>query len=629
MLYEGAVLNDTYQIIREIGSGGTGVIYLAYHLRLQKYVVVKRIRENFVGTINTRTEVDILKRLHHSYLPQVYDFLQFGMEVYTVMEYIDGYDLQYYQKQGYQFSEEQFILWLRQLCEVLEYLHGQNPAILHSDIKPANIMITPEGNVCLIDFNISLEEDGSEELQGLSPWFAAPEQFEKAALLQSGQDASAIILDVRMDIYSLGATFYSLMTGRYPAQKKQEIIPLSAYHLPYSSGLITIVSRAMKFEKRKRYQSITAMKCSLQNIGKSDIRYRQIQMQCTALYLCYALILACGILLSVYGNLRMRQEHFEQDYREIVQASAKMEDETVISRGTSLLNNRSYGSVWKQGDEKGEVFYLIGNSYYNLENYEAASKYFTYALEENPDNMIYYRDGAIAAVKAGDETEAKYLLECAGERGMDNVQINLIRANLAAEEEDWEEVILAAGAVLNAKVDDDSRANAAILLADAYGEYQDRENQTQMLKAAYDYSDDNRILRKLGYTYLQLAGDSEEEKKEQYLSMAEECYATLISRITPSYQDLLNQSIIWEMEGRYEKSYEGFQKMSKEYENAYEVYMYLAYVGYLIERQKEEEKQNYVRVKEYFTKAQYYYDRQGKPYDSQMQTLITLMQEIM
>ena len=93
---------------------------------------------------------------------------------------------------------------------------------------------------------------------------------------------------------------------------------------------------------------------------------------------------------------------------------------------------------------------------------------------------------------------------------MDNVQINLIRANLAAEEEDWEEVILAAGAVLNAKVDDDSRANAAILLADAYGEYQDRENQTQMLKAAYDYSDDNRILRKLGYTYLQLAGDSED-----------------------------------------------------------------------------------------------------------------------
>ena len=118
----------------------------------------------------------------------------------------------------------------------------------------------------------------------------------------------------------------------------------------------------------------------------------------------------------------------------------------MISRGTSLLNNRSYGSVWKQGDEKGEVFYLIGNSYYNLENYEAASEYFTYALEENPDNMIYYRDGAIAAVKAGDETEAKYLLECAGERGMDNVQINLIRANLAAEEEDWEEVILAAGA---------------------------------------------------------------------------------------------------------------------------------------------------------------------------------------
>ena len=134
MFSKGDVLNNTYQIVDEIGAGGTGVIYLVYHLRLQKYVVIKRIKDNYIGKINARVEVDMLKQLHHKGLPQVYDFIEAeNGAIYTVIDYIDGMDLAEYLKQGYYFTEEQLIYYLIQLLDVLTYLHGQNPPIIHSD----------------------------------------------------------------------------------------------------------------------------------------------------------------------------------------------------------------------------------------------------------------------------------------------------------------------------------------------------------------------------------------------------------------------------------------------------------------------------------------------------------------
>ena len=180
MLQNGDVIDGIYQIVREIGKGGTGVIYLGYHLRLQKQVIIKRIKDNAAGRMNVRAEADILKRLHHTYLPQVFDFLIVGSGIYTVMDYIPGHDLQYYLDNGYQFPESTIRLWMAELCDVLDYLHSQNPRILHSDIKPANIMITPEGHVCLIDFNVSLDGETSKELQGISVNYAAPEQYRYA-----------------------------------------------------------------------------------------------------------------------------------------------------------------------------------------------------------------------------------------------------------------------------------------------------------------------------------------------------------------------------------------------------------------------------------------------------------------
>ena len=191
----GDLLNGIYRIIEPIGHGGLGVVYLAYHEHLQKYVVVKKIKAHLTESVNCRAEVDILKGLHHQFLPQVYDFVQIENSIFTVMDYISGHDLKYYLDAGYAFEEEQLWIWLRQLCEVLEYLHTRTPKIIHCDIKPGNIMIRESGDVCLIDFNISLDGENNKKLVGVSSMYAAPEQIHKADMIIHGLDSRKINID--------------------------------------------------------------------------------------------------------------------------------------------------------------------------------------------------------------------------------------------------------------------------------------------------------------------------------------------------------------------------------------------------------------------------------------------------
>lgn len=182
-LTKGTILENTYEIIEEIGSGGGGVVFKAKHLRLQTDVVVKKIKDEVRGKVKSRQEADILKNLKHPYLPRVYDFIETEDGVYTVMDYIKGENLDEAVRKHGKYSQKEVRKWAEQLGEALEYLHSQNPPIIHSDIKPANIMLTEDGNVCLIDFNISLAMGESmESAVGISAGFSPPEQYRDPAM---------------------------------------------------------------------------------------------------------------------------------------------------------------------------------------------------------------------------------------------------------------------------------------------------------------------------------------------------------------------------------------------------------------------------------------------------------------
>lgn len=183
---------DTYVLYETLGAGGGGTVIKGYHKRLRKDVVIKKINSKIQEENEGRIETDILKNLHHQYLPQVYDYFVVDGIGYTVMDYVEGESFGRKLARGERFPEKKVLKYAKQICEALNYLHSQKLPVIHGDIKPDNIMLTPEDNVCLIDFNISgISREGHAVTFGYTEGYGAPEQYREfqriSALMASGR----------------------------------------------------------------------------------------------------------------------------------------------------------------------------------------------------------------------------------------------------------------------------------------------------------------------------------------------------------------------------------------------------------------------------------------------------------
>jgi len=195
------IIAGVYELHRQIGAGGGGIVYLGQHIRLQKKVVLKADKRKLSAkTESLRREVDMLKNLNHTYIPQVYDFVEEDGIVYTVMDYIEGESFDKILAKEKKISQPEIVKWACQLLEALCYLHSQPPyGILHGDIKPANIMLRPDGNICLIDYNIALAlgEDGAVKV-GFSQGYASPEHYGADYIKSNRTAAVRKIISIRV-----------------------------------------------------------------------------------------------------------------------------------------------------------------------------------------------------------------------------------------------------------------------------------------------------------------------------------------------------------------------------------------------------------------------------------------------
>ena len=590
MLYEGYVIQDRYQIIREIGAGGTGIIYLAYHLRLEKYVVVKKLKSYMASGPDIRAEVDVMKRLHHSYLPQVYDFIVMDGEVYTVIEFIDGRDLQFYLDSGCVFEEKDLRKWLEQLCQVLEYLHGLNPPILHCDIKPANIMITPEGNVCLIDFNVSLNYEGPVDLKGLSVWYCAPEQYQAAC--RGGSQAD---LDGRMDLYSLAATFYRIITGRLPTVNREELCPIQYFDTPYSDGLVRILAKAMEWNRSKRYDSAEQMLMALKDIRKQDILWKRWRIKQAALAGCCGLLFAAGLVSAWYGIRMNGRRRFLESYQEFCQYDKNQQYEKAVQAGTDLLNEKKYQPFLTK-ENKGEILRKIGEEYFYQEDYAAGEQYYKEALAYLPEDIPCIRDYAITMARQGKAAEAQAVLARSQGYGIADETLYLVSAEICFRQGDREGALENIGRIENGNADKDTLCAAFCLKAEIYEEEKDYEAQVQALRQAEAYGTSNRERRKCAAALTELAGEKEGEERGRILSDAIGIYEELISAPGASYMDEVNLALVLRSAGRRQEGISRLTDLVEKGEEDYQVYGCLAILEYEAEQEKPPSGRDYTKA---------------------------------
>lgn len=246
----GTVIDGKYEILTEIGRGGMSVVYLAMDTHLNKQWAVKEIRKKGNGRndeviVNSLlAEANMMKKLDHPSLPRIVDIIDNGVTIYVVMDYIEGESLdKILAAEGPQ-SEELVIAWAKQLCDALSYLHSQKPPIIYRDMKPANVMLKPEGNIKIIDFGIAREykEQSLADTTVLgTKGYAPPEQY-------SGQT------DARSDIYALGMTMHHLLTGIDP-RSGEAYAPVRMWNPEVSEGIEMIIDKCVEPAAEHRYQN--------------------------------------------------------------------------------------------------------------------------------------------------------------------------------------------------------------------------------------------------------------------------------------------------------------------------------------------------------------------------------------
>src|SRR5437667_6965811 len=268
MLSSGTILQARYRIIRQLGQGGMGAVYEAVDERLDTIVALKetlftdeKLRKQF------EREARLLARLHHPALPRVSDHFTEGEGQFLVMQYIPGEDLaEMLQAHKAACPPEQVLRCADKICDALDYLHTQDPQVIHRDIKPQNLKLTARGQIVLLDFGLAKGSAGqmsvvttSASIFGYTPNYAPLEQVQ------------GLGTDARSDIYSLGATLYHLLTNVKPPDaltragalvngQPDPLIPANKVASQVSGAVAGVLRKAMSQKRDDRFASAVLMR---------------------------------------------------------------------------------------------------------------------------------------------------------------------------------------------------------------------------------------------------------------------------------------------------------------------------------------------------------------------------------
>lgn len=342
-LREGDIVDGSWEVIKQIGQGGSGTVYLVRDIELNRLLALKEVpvRNTDQGKRQAKAvvaEVSLLKSLSHPSIPRILKMTHDEHSILIIMDYIEGYSLRSLIAKKNYIEEALIVKWGLALCDTLKYLHNRNPKVIYRDLKPHNVMLSNENHLFLMDFGISREVgpdfDYSKEDRVGTKGYAAPEMRAKNAWF-----------DERSDIYALGRTLYFLATRNSPSLEKlpngQElpILPIRQYDASRSVGLEKIIEKATAYKPTDRYQSVEEMIYDLKNIDKMSEGYiRKIKRRATTIYSLFGtlilglFLLGSGALYSQMAttdayNQAISKGKTSQDLESLVTASKIMPSE--------------------------------------------------------------------------------------------------------------------------------------------------------------------------------------------------------------------------------------------------------------------------------------------------------------
>lgn len=300
MLENGTIIDGKYKILNKIGQGGMSVVYLAMNEKANKQWAIKEVRKDVSKDFEVIkqgliTEINLLKKLNHPNLPSIVDVIDTEDTFLIVMDYIEGNPLSVLLEERGAQPQDLVISWALQLCDVLSYLHMREQPIIYRDMKPANIMLKPSGEVILIDFGIAREykrQNIADTTCLGTQGYAAPEQF-------GGQGQT----DARTDIYCLGATLYHLLTGHNPSEPPYEMYPIRYWNENLSSGLEEIICTCTQKNPEDRYQNCEELRYALEHYMEMDDAYRRKERKELQIFGMTAGLAAISLIAAVVFQL--------------------------------------------------------------------------------------------------------------------------------------------------------------------------------------------------------------------------------------------------------------------------------------------------------------------------------------
>ncbi len=329
MLEIGSLVDGKYKILSEIGHGGMSVVYMAINEKANKTWAVKEVRKDGRMDFNIvrqglMAEIDTLKRLKHPYLPSIIDVIEDDETFIIVMDYVEGRSLdKILEEHGVQ-QESVVVEWAKQLCDVLGYLHSRTPAIIYRDMKPANVMLKPDGTVTLIDFGTAKNyEINYGETTGIGTiGYAAPEQYIGSGLGRT---------DARTDIYCLGMTLYHLLTGQDPCRNLISDTSIRAVNPALSRGLDSIIRKCTAHQPEDRYQSCEELMYDLENYEILEPLYKKKQKRKFSIFIgtlvASVLCVAAGLTFHFAASAKASETYNNLLY----EASRSVDYDTKIS----------------------------------------------------------------------------------------------------------------------------------------------------------------------------------------------------------------------------------------------------------------------------------------------------------